>query len=370
MHEYVCVLGAVPDVSEVELRSVIGSDVEVIRTGQEVRLFSNVSLDTGELCKRLGGTIRIDEYVETLPQPMEGALADILDQVHAQGKLHFGISGVNHRVGLAVKKELKARGRSVRYVEIKNSASIVHNGLVDRGTHLVVRNQRVYVTRAVHDFEGQATQDELRPAVDPKSGMLPPKLSRMMINIARNTPGVLLDPFCGSGTVLMEAVGLGFIHLYGTDLSEKAVADTQLNLTWLKEQEGNEFDSTVLQQDVRMLEKSIARGTIDVIVTEPYMGAPKKGNERKDTLEREASELSGLYAKSLEQFSRVLKSGGTVVFTKPRFRYEHEWITIPWESAIDMYGFSVVPLALEHPWLLYVRDGQHVGREIWKLEKK
>jgi len=43
-----------------------------------------------------------------------------------------------------------------------------------------------------------------------------------------------LDPFCGSGTFLMEAALLGFSKICGSDASDKAVADTKENMEWLQ----------------------------------------------------------------------------------------------------------------------------------------
>ena len=83
-------------------------------------------------------------------------------------------------------------------------------------------------TEAVQPFEQFSARDFGRPGRDDLSGMLPPKLAIIMINLAQ-TPlnSILLDPFCGSGTILSEAVLLGYTNLIGTDISEKAIADSK-----------------------------------------------------------------------------------------------------------------------------------------------
>src|SRR5205823_3602162 len=87
---------------------------------------------------------------------------------------------------------------------------------------------------AVQPFEQFSARDFGRPGRDDLSGMLPPKLAIIMINLAANdTISVLLDPFCGSGTILSEALLLGYKNLIGSDISEKAVADTKTNLDWI-----------------------------------------------------------------------------------------------------------------------------------------
>ena len=39
-------------------------------------------------------------------------------------------------------------------------------------------------------------------------GVLPPKLARMMINFTALRDGVIWDPFCGSGTILIYQLSL------------------------------------------------------------------------------------------------------------------------------------------------------------------
>jgi len=92
-------------------------------------------------------------------------------------------------------------------------------------------------------FERFFERDFGRPAADAKSGMLPPKLARMMVNLASASKNeTLLDAFCGSGTILTEAATLGFAKLIGSDISERAVSDTQKNSDWIKAQRGLRFE--------------------------------------------------------------------------------------------------------------------------------
>jgi tRNA G10 N-methylase Trm11 len=56
--------------------------------------------------------------------------------------------------------------------------------------------------------------------------MIPPKLAQVMINLARRDEAdfqdkILFDPFCGSGTILMEAYLMGIKNIIGSDLSDR-----------------------------------------------------------------------------------------------------------------------------------------------------
>ena len=50
-------------------------------------------------------------------------------------------------------------------------------------------------------------------------------------------------------------------------------------------------------------------------------------------------------------------------------KFSNEWITIDCKNNIETLGFKSVPFLEQHPYLLYARPDQRVGREIWKFEK-
>ncbi|MBS3125240.1 hypothetical protein J4211_03230 [Candidatus Woesearchaeota archaeon] len=58
----------------------------------------------------------------------------------------------------------------------------------------------------------------LRAAHSPVS--LHPKLARAMVNLTGVKTGILLDPFCGTGGILIEAGLMGF-PVVGCDIDEK-----------------------------------------------------------------------------------------------------------------------------------------------------
>jgi tRNA G10 N-methylase Trm11 len=61
--------------------------------------------------------------------------------------------------------------------------------------------------------------------------MMPPKLVQMMINIGQtNGQKSIYDPFCGLGTTLIEAANMGYMNLYGSDLSIDMIRATKKSL--------------------------------------------------------------------------------------------------------------------------------------------
>ena len=63
-----------------------------------------------------------------------------------------------------------------------------------------------------------------------------PRLSKILINLSGAKPhDLLLDPFCGIGGILQEAL-LKRINVYGIDKDKQAIAGTKINLKWLTTQ--------------------------------------------------------------------------------------------------------------------------------------
>lgn len=318
------------------------------------------------LMKRLGGTIKIGEEINT-------DIAQYLEKKQPTGKIQFSISGLNKakKMGISIKKELKEKGRSIRFVEANNTATILHNNLVEKLGDFTIFENKIFVTKAIQPIEEFTNRDYERPGSDGASGMLPPKLSRIMINLSKSkTDDTILDPFCGSGTILMEAAEMGYKNLIGSDISEKAFEDTKKNMEWLVNNlEIKNLKFEIVQSSSQKLDQKIKNVSIDKIISEPYMGRPLHGNESEDFLRRQTNELAKLYIESFKSFYKLLKPGALAVFIIPAFKHRNNWIEVNCVEGIKKIGFATENFDNEK-FLLYHRPNQHLGRQIWKFVKK
>ena len=133
-------------------------------------------------------------------------------------------------------------------------------------------------------------------------------VAHAMLQIAgfENKPGDLHDPFCGSGTILLEAAALapasgaraGVPRIAGSDWSRRAVEGCLCNL----EAAGIERDVAVSQIDVRDLSDQLPAASLDYIVTNPPFGI-RMGHD---------ADLGTLYRRLLEQAAVVLRPGGVL----------------------------------------------------------
>src|SRR6185436_4415646 len=178
-----------------------------------------------------------------------------LDYLPKEGKVKIGLSvfglpiSTQHllRAGLELKKVCKKVGRSARIVPntepALSSAAVLHNNLTgDLGIELLLvkDGDKTWLahTKAVQNIAAYARRDQNRPKRDARVGMLPPKLAQTIVNLATSATAtdqeqIVLDPFCGTGVILQEALLMGY-GAYGTDLEPRMVDYSRENLEWLE----------------------------------------------------------------------------------------------------------------------------------------
>lgn len=360
------------------------------------------SFDFRSAQERLAGIVKTGEIIrEYTRKPswleIQNLMIEHISKHASQGKkIEFGLSILDesyettvkelNQLGMTIKRLLKEKNYSVRHImnkeRILSSAAIAGSKLLSEyGFEFVLLKVKgtwyLGRTKTVQPFAAYSERDYGRPGRDDKSGMLPPKLARMMLNLAGKNPAqsAVLDPFCGSGTIVQEAALLKFQRVTGTDKSEISVKQSEQNIGWLFKQnilraEKNKTDIQVQKCDVRNLQNVVHTGSIDAIVTEPYMGIPLKGNEPRELLAKQARELLSLYAEAFTSFEKIIKPNGTVVFVLPHFEHKGSFIRVPLMEKLAAKGWRAkyLPRASNEPFFFF-RDGQKIKREILVLEK-
>ncbi|ATZ61445.2 MAG: THUMP domain-containing protein [Methanosarcinales archaeon Met12] len=148
-------------------------------------------------------------------------------------------------------------------------------------------------------------------------GALLPGVARAIVNISSVRPReLLLDPFCGTGGILIEA-GLMGVNCLGMDVQRKMVYGTAINF------QHYDIGGELIIGDACNI--GLADSSVDAIVTDIPYG--------KSTLYM-AQSLQDLYVKSLKEMYRVLKSGKNAVIVSQ----------IPMKAIGEDVGFKV----LEH----------------------
>ncbi|MFA5936034.1 MAG: hypothetical protein WC787_04250 [Patescibacteria group bacterium] len=350
------------------------------------------------LMNRLGGTVKLgDIHDECATDELDAnRIVDLFEKLPRSERVIFGstVYGATpagkkklDRLPLEIKRELKNRGRSARWVTSEGDqpltpAAVAKLKLTSDGYDLLFLVSggvvSIGLTTHVQDADFWSERDYGRPVRDDENGMLPPKLARMMVNLgALPESGTLLDPFCGSGTVLMEAaLATHAGQIIMSDIEMAQVNATKMNLDWLIERRilrDDDREHTMLfASDARDIKKHVTKN-VDAIVTEGYLGPPLSGHEPVAKLMKNAEEITQLWRDSLIAFKDILAKNGRIVGVWPSMKSEHGSARVDLTDELNDLGYRLVnPLA---PWdtsndpLLYHRVGQRVMRRIVVLER-
>jgi len=398
---YFFILGKNPTLSTAEIRSLIDTnfithEAKIVGLSDDyLFLETKGKLDPLALQERLGGTIKIGTIIDQTNKFNSETAVKILENYR---RPHFGFSfyasgnqkenyfSQTEKWGMEIKNKLKEKNISSRWVTSRekflSSVIVIKNKLLKEGAEFVflMGKEKSYFgqTLSCQQFEEYGRRDFGRPSRIIEEGMLPPKIAKIMINLAQlPSRGTILDPFCGSGTILQEAIVMNYKKIIGTDLSEEAIKSSQENIKWLATNYQLPVTSYQLfQHDVRNLSKEIQPTSVDAIITEPYLG-PIKVPDSKFIIHNSIPELSTLYLKAFSEFKKILKPAGRVVIIFPVFRTNYQLTFLPILDELKKSGWQTIdpiPQNLKNNNILnittrnsiiYSRPNQQVLREIF-----
>lgn len=154
------------------------------------------------------------------------------------------------------------------------------------------------VLHEVERSEMEARKVARRPFSMPIS--LHPKLARALVNLSRcPRDGRILDPFCGTGGIAIEAARLG-MKVVASDLQEKMVRGTASVL----DHYGLRGETFVA--DIGEVPRHVAR--VDAIATDPPYG--RAASTRGES-------LASLYRRAFAAFREILPRGGFAAVALP-----------------------------------------------------
>lgn len=397
--KYAFQLGHEPLLSLLELQAVFLQTPDVYLHKTDAIAYCELEAPQVEKFSQLGGLIKMAEWLATdtlemfLSQTQEHLVQLItsLDSKNFSGSfaLNFvgdvppSLSKKKKALGIEIKKELKKHLRHVRFVESKesitSSVTVKRNKLL-RGADLwfVFRGVdiEIFKTVAVQDYEKFSEHDYGRPRHDAKAGMLPPKLARIMLNLAGvDEWSVVYDPFVGSGTVLQEAIDLGVMHVVGSDIVKKAVQDTNENLAWFAKNVDKKITFNVFTSDIKTVDFPQVKNTTH-LVGELDLGAPLTQHATHDQATKYAKEASVLANAAIQLADKLprltqcilalpfwyLESGDstTTTYVAPK-KLKQRFIPENWK---EIFKKNISPFG----GILYRRDNQFIGREIVVFE--
>ncbi len=385
----ICILGRLPALGVAELESLYGSEHVAPIEGAALL---DIPAETINF-KRLGGSIKVARILETLPYSDWDRLSKYLKNdvpkhvaMLDEGKITLGLSvyGVDARVEeinktlLQVKKIIRASGRPVRVLQNKalelNSAQVLFNKLTHRGAWelLLIRNGSetlVAQTLFVQDIDAYAARDQARPKRDSRVGMLPPKLAQTIINLTNTRDGgTILDPFCGTGVLLQEALLMGY-RAIGTDLEPRMIEYSRENLAWLAKQ----YPNLGAEPDLEAADATNHHWPeFDSVASETYLGRPFSSFPNETDLKQAISDVNTIIKKFLINLLPQMKSGQIACLAVPAWRRpDGIFMQLPLIDHLTEMGYNYLELKhVPNSELVYYREDQVVARQLIRIEKK
>jgi len=376
--QYVLHLGKNRLLSLMEIEAVTGE--KPLDLG-EIALVEKIPGDPLMFLNKLGGSIKLSQIVWDGPGQAEVIVRE-LNRQKPEGKLSFGLNlypfNRNKLDDLLrkVKKEIKAEGRNGRFLNKGTnltSATIEKGGLMKDGTdfNLIHHNGGTLISRtiAIQDFESYSQRDYEKPARLAKAGMLPPKLAQTMINLTQLITGptnfegkTLYDPFCGSGTILGEALLKG-MNVIGSDISTEAIDASKLNLPWIEKTFHTCGTNHLFGKDATQLTRADLPISPDMIVTETYLGPPRSTVLSPEKINEIYRDLMPLYLDFFKTIHPILKPKTPLIIALPIYHTSKGPIRLP--DLID----KITPIGYKfNQRLTYHRKEQVVGRDLLILE--
>lgn len=357
-------LGNQPTLAKLELEAVLNSPVSLMTS-------TIAQVKSGELTNfaKLGGTIKLaSKLARTTPAKLEQELVKLITAdpakniaISSYGVPDFGSDQVR------VLKRKVAAERPVRFVSFEvtghellmlSKQHVSEYNLLTEGKGLILAK-----TNWIYDGLAFAKRDRGRPYQDISRGMLPPKLARIMVNLATGgQPMLVYDPYCGTGTVLAEALTLG-CHALGSDIDARAVKGAEQNLRWL------ESLATIPGVTYQLATADVTHPPFtgaDCIVTEPFMGPLLDSRQSLPPAKiiNLARGLDKLYRGSFRAWSKLLPPGGRVVITLPEFHLPGLVVPTISIDTLSRLGYNYVSSVPYH------KLGAVVVRKITVLTKK
>jgi tRNA G10 N-methylase Trm11 len=421
----VFILGNHPALSAAEILKVTGlPESAIIAASPSILIIEgDFSQTPAQLQSILGGTIKIGTIIteltaDTLTKNPEATIVSAITEyslAHAKppARWTFGVSAYAagggivtspHGIGMKTKDRLTNENADFRARVVVpsegtalTSAAVLKNKLLQDGAEFLILRKGfttyIAVTNTIQPLEDFSNRDYGRPGRDTHQGMLPPKLARMMINIA----GIpkhksILDPFCGSGTILTESLQLGYKTVFGSDKNPDAIKATNTNIKWMADHKIISLEDTKVDAviaDARNLGKNHPNQTVGGIVTEPFMGPPLRGGEKRGELQQTLFSLGHLYYEAFSAWQPILETNARILMLFPTYKirtgYGHN--TTEESHAIDasqMLALGYERIEMISPslsgrlnaaigknrGLLYGRADQHVWRELVLFRRK
>ena len=225
-------------------------------------------------------------------------------------------------------------------------------------------------TAWVPDSASMKQRGTMKPAPHPDIAMSP-RLARTLVNLADLRPGqTLLDPFCGSGTVLMEARAKS-LRCLGLDSRASRVQQARENLRWAA---GGMSDRgyDIRKGDAREASRLLRGTRVDAIVTEPFLLPKLDARPKTQTAKVMVGEAAEVYNDALASMADSIDPDGRIVVVVPVVQtMDGDEVVLTLDGRkLGLRYFQPGPVGFEYPVRLSFESTRWVKRAVYVFEPR
>jgi tRNA G10 N-methylase Trm11 len=209
-----------------------------------------------------------------------------------------------------------------------------------------------------------------RPAPHPDIA-LSPRLARTLVNLADLKPGqTVLDPFCGSGTILVEAYRKS-LRCLGLDSRASRVQETRENLRWTSAGPPDAgYD--IRKGDARELTRMLRGTKVDAVITEPLLLPRLNARPRTSTARTMIEDSAEVYNDALAEMADSVHSEGRIIVVVPVVQtMEGDEVTLTLDGRkLGLRLYQPGPIGFDYPIRLSFESTRWVRRGVYVFEPR
>lgn len=222
----------------------------------------------------------------------------------------------------------------------------------------------------VPDSASMRQRGTQRPAPRPDIA-LSPRFAKTLVNLADLAPGqTILDPFCGSGTILVEGLKMS-LRCLGLDARASLVQEARENLRWFAGGASNRgYD--VRKGDARDLPRMLRGTKVDAVVTEPLLLPRLDARPRTSTARSMLEDAARVYNDALASMAEVIQSEGRIVMVVPVLQtMDGDEVTMTIDGRrLGLRFHQPGPVGFEYPVRLSFESTRWVRRAVYVFEPR
>lgn len=365
MSRYLFILGRNPELSMAEIFSYLEKEeisYDITGESENMILIESPELNTKKAINSLGGAIAIGKVL------VSGSKEEIIryikkNPIYYGSSNKFSYSVIDFEENIEIRDAIKQNFKQESLkVNLKNP-ELAPEKLKSLINYFIFQDN-FGIIGEVYDTE-EAEKKDMNKPVRRNQLAISPRLARILVNLAQVKENeTLVDPFCGIGVLLQEALLQG-INVIGIDINRHAIEGANRNLEWLKKNYKFKANWKTLNQDSGRA--SLQR--VDGIACEPNLGILLKKAPRKDEAIEMQKKFQDMISFILNNLKKYLKQEGKIAFTAPLIQAGGNRISCNVSKILEKTGLKLSQIENIGFPITEEKKGQIVSREIYVLEK-